>query len=149
LRERGYPEDQIVEALGRKNIEWQCATCTSCNFIDTNLCEVCGELRPVDPAIEWVCKACTFINPLPPHIWANKICEACGTDAHKYTGSTKNFRQEEKKKEECPICFEEDKFQKDGQHLCSQCKKAICKPCYQVILKGNNKACPLCRNEKY
>jgi hypothetical protein len=127
-------------------IEWQCNNCTLRNPIFINLCEICGTSRIINAHQEWLCKACTFINPL-----FAETCGGCGPEAFNYedTKLQKNNPKEEKKKEECPICFEEEKFQKEVQHLCSQCNQAICQPCYQSILKSNNKACPLCRNGKY
>jgi hypothetical protein len=162
FREQNYPEEIIRLLLRRKSLEWQCSACTVCNSIGTNLCEVCGEPRPVDPDIEWVCQNCDFINLL-----SAEICEVCLLWPLE-ADSIKKFRQEEKKKGECPVCFEEfpgyceefpvcycsdefaeDEFEKVGPHLCSQCNQAICRTCYKSILTSRNKACPLCRYENY
>jgi hypothetical protein len=106
--------------------------------LSKNICNTCNALRKINPAQEWACEACTFIN-----LVSEKTCGACGSEAH---NPQVNPNPEEK--EECPVCFEEGKLQQ-GQHQCKQCKKAICEPCYQDLLKGKNKSCPLCRYQEY
>jgi hypothetical protein len=123
---------------------WPCEDCRRLNSIKDILCKGCSEPIPGCPDIAWACKHCNHLNDI--YI---KTCEKCCTEGLECIDSTKKFHQGETKQKECPVCFEEEKFQKQGQHDCKQCKKAICESCYQDILKTKNKLCPLCRYENY
>ncbi len=118
--------------------KWVCEACTFGNPDSAKFCELCGTLK-VNIETEWCCEACTFINPL-----SADTCESCGL-AH---ATLRKIPLEEDTEETCPICLEEDKLL-SGKHVCQQCKKAICEPCYQDVLKSRNKYCPLCRYENY
>jgi hypothetical protein len=149
FREFGFSEEVLTELinLNEEKIKWPCVSCMVYNSLETNVCKVCGTLRPIDTSKQWGCKVCTFVNPL-----SAKTCEACSSEMLDQTNITKLAKispQEENKKEECPVCFEEYELQKCGQYYCKQCKKAICTPCYQDILKSKSKSCPLCRYEDF
>jgi hypothetical protein len=148
LRELGVSEEILTELINSEKgkIKWLCNACAAYNVIEINICVLCGTQRPIDTTKEWLCENCTFINPL-----SAKVCEVCGPEQAEPTdtNSQKTSPKENEDKEECPVCFEEYEFQKYGQHYCKQCKKAICTPCYQDLLRTKNRSCPLCRYEKY
>lgn len=131
--------------------EWICKECRSRNPNRLKACPLCNTIN-IDESKEWQCEECTFLNHL-----LLKTCEECDAerpsyiDEDLYTSSSESEEEEEDVEEEvedCPICFE-DSLKTQETYDCKQCKKSICKPCYQGLLKSNNTCCPLCRYEEY
>ncbi|MHB9147222.1 MAG: hypothetical protein ACYC2U_02095 [Candidatus Amoebophilus sp.] len=103
---------------------------------------------------QWVCITCNYISEKP-----NNVCPNCkegrqqlattlqqskvGLGVKKKTQSSLDLSADVA--EDCPICFEEDAVKVNGAHMCEQCKKAICVPCYKQMQDINKHFCPLCR----
>jgi hypothetical protein len=105
--------------------------------------------------VSWICISCNYISKEP-----SDICSSCKRGKFQLTTTLQqakvglNVVRERARSnldlrsdivEDCPICFEEDAVKVDGGHMCEQCKKPICMPCYKQMQKIRKHFCPLCR----